>query len=108
MPANRICSVRNAPLTANKDSPAYPLRPSRYSAGSMHPSTAVTRASLRVESDLSLRSGGVLLHVFAGVASGEKCPGRTTQIRGASVDELADSVTKVVERRLSGRLPWGR
>jgi hypothetical protein len=26
----------------------------------------------------------------------------------ASVDDLADSATKVVERRLSERLPWGR
>jgi len=113
MAANRIRSVRRALRrpTENKDSPAYPLRRSRYSAGSVHPSTPVTRAPLRVESDRSLRSGEVLLDVFAGVARARIIPVAPPRYEGmdeASADELADEVTRVVEDRLSGRLPWSR
>jgi hypothetical protein len=113
MATNRIRSVRSAPRrpTAKKDSPAYPLRRSHYSAGSVHPATAMRRAPFRVESEQSLRSGEVLLDVFAGVVRARNVPVAPPRYEGmveASVDELADSVTKVVERRLSGRLPWGR
>lgn len=71
----------------------------------------MTRAPLRVESDKSLRSGAKLLDVFAGVARARNLPMPPPRYKGmieTSVGELADYVTKVVERRLSARLPWGR
>jgi hypothetical protein len=53
----------------------------------------------------------VLLDVFADVARARNVPvgpPRHECMIEASVDELADAVSKIVERRLSGRLPWGR
>jgi hypothetical protein len=53
----------------------------------------------------------VLLDVFASVARARNVPMSAARYEGmieASVDELADSITGVVEHRLSARLPWGQ
>ena len=64
------------------------------------------RASVRVESERSLRSGEAILDVVDGVARARVVPLRGSGHEGiteVTVDELGDYVTATVQRRLSAR-----
>jgi hypothetical protein len=65
---------------------------------------AVTRASVRVESERSLRSAEAILDVVDGVARAKDVPLRRPGDEGipeVTVDELVEYVTATVQRRLS-------
>ena len=64
------------------------------------------RASVRVESEGSLRSGEAILDVVDGVARAKDVPLRPPGDEGiieATVDELVEYVTATVQRRLAAR-----
>jgi len=64
------------------------------------------RASVRVESEGSLRSGEAILDVVDGVARAKDVPVRPPSYQGitaVTVDELVEYVTATVQRRLSAR-----
>lgn len=66
----------------------------------------VTRASVRVESERSLRSREAILAVLDGVARARDVPARGPGYEGiieVTVDELVEYVTATVQCRLSAR-----
>ena len=64
---------------------------------------AVQRPGVRVESERSLRSGVAILDVVDGVARAKHIPERAPSYEGiteVTVDELVESVTATIQRRL--------
>ena len=64
------------------------------------------RASVRVESERSLRSGEAILDVVDGMSRAKDAPVRRPGYAGiteVTVDELGEYVTATVQRRLSAR-----